>query len=807
MAMSPTAEHMLLLSAAFIGGLSVVWALQRRSDVRAISKKPAGGTVPVISRPASHIRVQSFEEIVAATSTSSLLDSIERRTRLSQKAYNSDCLPVLRLLAEFVQMLPASESHHHAQPGGLWIHMLEVADAALAFRAGLELPRGVGTEDRKRLEHRCTYMVFIGALLHDVGKPVADLRVTVFPDDPRLGKPWAALAGPMEVGQYYRVEFAPKDEREYQLHQRLPAILAQRFVPEHTIKWLGDEPQLLGELFKYLSSEDAPQSFLPDIVRQADAASVKRNLASGPRTRFATAKVVPLIERLMQGLRRMLAQGGLLPLNKPGAVGWVYDGAVWFVCARLADEIRDYLAQHESAEGIPSAAKNDRIFDEFQDYGACESNPDGSGAVWKIEVELEVGWKSPPLTVLKFPLVKLFGADQSTWPSPIVGSLKVLGSASKAAAANVVVAPAQTSEQGTGAVPQLTQPAAVSNASSGPAVKPLAQPLTTAGAAIKPVPVQPGPAITTVPSAGESAVKVEAPQPKAKAAPTSPQELPHDLAQSSSSLDMMAMPPDEEDAPAETVRHGGLPQPEGGDTDVAEPGKGPVSSPQPSTAQEQSDQLNDGEGAPFLREEDQADLSAMAGAPRQTAKAVNSVPLAMPVVMRDEAIAAPQQPHQKLKKSPRPAKDATPAATAFFVWLQTSVATGHLKYNEPQALVHFVPEGMLLLSPGVFRRFLEDHDGVESGPVAALKQTYGEKVMHRLQNEVAKSPYTLRNGDENLHYYAFTKHDGGISATSSFFLVPQPQLFFNPVPALNSRIVKTGRPARKLKPVGAQSKT
>ena len=118
-----------------------------------------------------------------------------------------------------------------------------------------------------------------------------------------------------------------------------------------------------------------------------------------------------------------------------------------------------------------------------------------------------------------------------------------------------------------------------------------------------------------------------------------------------------------------------------------------------------------------------------------------------------------------------------------------------------------MPEGMLLLSPGVFRRFLEDHDGVESGPVAALKQTYGEKVMHRLQNEVAKSPYTLRNGDENLHYYAFTKHDGGISATSSFFLVPQPQLFFNPVPALNSRIVKTGRPARKLKPVGAQSKT
>lgn len=776
-----------LTMAAFVGGVGVVWAWQRRSEAQPGKRPAAGGTTPVVTparpapRPASHLRVQSFDEIVEATNTGALLDSIERRTRLSHAAWASDCAPVLRSLAEYVQMLPASESHHHAQPGGLWVHMLEVVDAALAFRAGLELPRGVGTEDRKRLEHRCTYMVFLAALLHDIGKPVADLRVTVFPPDHRLGKPWAALTGPMDRSHHYRVEFAPQAERDYELHQRLPAILAQRFVPDRSVKWLGEEPQLLAELFKYLSGEDLPQSFLPDIVRQADSSSVRRNLLTGPRTRFATAKVVPLIERLMQALRRMLAQGGLLPLNKPGAVGWVDGGAVWFVCARLADDLRDYLAQHESAEGIPGAQKNDRIFDEFEDYGACEPNPDGSGAVWKIEVELDVGWKSPPLTVLKFPLAKLYGPDQASWPANIIGCIKVLGSASKTAATQA-------------ATPSTAQPAA--SAQPGPAIQQLARPPVQPGAtAVQPVSLSAGPMTAkALPEAEQSDGQAVTPASTAQPAAALHLERPSDLDQPSA-VDMLPLPPDDE--PTHVTRPTVVPPAKAASDE-------PAAKPVPTSPRPEAHRVVNVEDAEHLSAEDQADPAAMASAPtpRASRTAVDTVALSAPRITREEAIASPQQPHQKPKKSPKPAKDATPAANAFFLWVQAGVASGHLKYNEPQALVHFVPEGMLLLSPGIFRRFLEDHDGVASGPVAALSQAFGDKAMQRLQNEVAKSPYTLRNGDENLHYYAFTKHDGGTSATSSFFLAPQPQLFFNPVPPLNSRIVKSARPARKMKPVG-----
>ncbi len=143
------------LVAAFVFGAVLVHRVSQRSAGHAVTRpnRPAAAPAP---RPPAHIPVRGFDGIVAATSTAKLVQLVERKTRLSQANFAKDCQPVLESLAEFVQMLPASESHHHAHPGGLWQHLLEVADAALTFRAGMELPPGAGTEERKRLEHRWT---------------------------------------------------------------------------------------------------------------------------------------------------------------------------------------------------------------------------------------------------------------------------------------------------------------------------------------------------------------------------------------------------------------------------------------------------------------------------------------------------------------------------------------------------------------------------------------------------------------------------------------------------------------------------
>ena len=48
---------------------------------------------------------------------------------------------------------------------------------------------------------------------------------------------------------------------------------------------------------------------------------------------------------------------------------------------------------------------------------------------------------------------------------------------------------------------------------------------------------------------------------------------------------------------------------------------------------------------------------------------------------------------------------ALESALRFFAWIRQGIADGTLKYNAPEARIHFVEEGMLLVSPGTFRQF------------------------------------------------------------------------------------------------------
>ena len=115
-----------------------------------------------------------------------------------------------------------------------------------------------------------------------------------------------------------------------------------KFVPAAVLGWLAEEGTLLQELADYPCGERRDGA-LAELVGAGGRESVRRNLLIGPRQRFATARTAPLIERLMEALRRMLADSAWLPLNRDGAAGWVADDAVWFVSKRLADAARRFL--------------------------------------------------------------------------------------------------------------------------------------------------------------------------------------------------------------------------------------------------------------------------------------------------------------------------------------------------------------------------------------------------------------------------------------------------------------------------------
>lgn len=373
--------------------------------------------------PDGELPVLDFDSLIERTGTRELVAALSTKLGFPREMVNAAVEPVIAAFAEFVQLLPASESHHHAEPGGLFTHTMEVASFALDYRRGQILPKGAAPEVIGEQAHRWTYAVFIAALLHDVGKPIADLRVHLLKG--RSGTElWSPLAGSMAScgATSYRVDFASRDSRRYELHGKLPVLLVNRFVPASILGWCAVDEGLIRELLSYLAGDKgAREGVLHQLVSRADSESVRRNLLAGSRVRFASARRVPLIEQLMHAMRAMLWEGGRLPLNRSGAAAWVYDGSIWFVSKRVADEVRTYLVSIDAVEeGIPS--DNQRLFDTWQEYGAAIPNPKTGGAVWDVAV-VGPDYKHP-LTVLRFPLSALF-ERVDLYPAPMQGRIEI----------------------------------------------------------------------------------------------------------------------------------------------------------------------------------------------------------------------------------------------------------------------------------------------------------------------------------------------------------------------------------------------
>ena len=415
----------------------LVWKTSRSPSVKSPLQATTGAKAPFSTkllhgapRPKNHLPILDAQSLFEKTATTGLIEAIRTRLGLTPANFKEDVMPVLERYAEYVQLLPASESHHHAQPGGLLVHTLEVAANALTVRQGYKLPTGASPEEQIERAMVWSFGVLVAALLHDVGKPVADVVVNFFGDNPaqNLG-PWNGLVGSMadqaktKEATHYAVGFPLT--RDYSAHQRLPVALVHVLVPPKAMQWLGNDNRLVQELLAYLDGNEKVATVLKEIISKADSESVAKNLRDGTRIRFAAARNPPLIERLMQGLRTLLSESHLA-INRPGAPVFIDpDGQhVWIVAGTAADQVRTLLESREerteAAAGIPS--DNTRLFDTWAEYGALLAPPRefGKGSVWWIKVEID-DW-SHVLTMLKFPIATLYPAG-ATVPARLNGKI------------------------------------------------------------------------------------------------------------------------------------------------------------------------------------------------------------------------------------------------------------------------------------------------------------------------------------------------------------------------------------------------
>lgn len=257
---------------------------------------PAGQHVVPPAVAEGELPVLQHDMLIKRTGTRTLVEALRTKLGFPTEVFDGTVRPVIGEFAEFVQLLPASEAHHHAEPGGLFTHAVEVVTLALDLRRGQILPRGAPPEAIGEQAHRWTYAVFIAALLHDVGKQIADLHVVIRKGTTGSGA-WSPLVGSMLAcgATSYRVEFTDRLSRRCELHGKLPLLLFNRFVPESILGWLYTEGALVRELLSQLAGDKAgDDGVLHQLVSRADAESVLRNLLSGSEVRLATAPAIPL---------------------------------------------------------------------------------------------------------------------------------------------------------------------------------------------------------------------------------------------------------------------------------------------------------------------------------------------------------------------------------------------------------------------------------------------------------------------------------------------------------------------------------
>ncbi len=382
-----------------------MFSLFQRKRVPPITGAPSASSVAAskgLTRP------ESAASLLSTPRRKKLLEHIWQRTSLSRRQFATLYLAPLERYADLVQQFPASESHHHAYPGGMLDHGLEIVAYALKLRQSHLLPAGAPPEAQAAQAEAWTAGTAYAALLHDVGKIAVDLHVEYA--DGSLWHPWH---GPLK--RSYRFRY--RKEREYRLHGAATGLLYARLLDREIFDWLSGYPDLWASLLYVLAGQYEHAGTLGELVVQADQASVAQELGGDPARAVATPRHA-LQRKLLDGLRYLLREE--LKLNQPQASdGWLTQDALWLVSKTVSDKLRAHLLA-QGIEGIPS--NNTAVFNVLQDHGIAQATPEGK-AIWKATITSDAGW-SHTFTLLRLAPALIWEGHEL--PAPFVGSVTVV---------------------------------------------------------------------------------------------------------------------------------------------------------------------------------------------------------------------------------------------------------------------------------------------------------------------------------------------------------------------------------------------
>jgi hypothetical protein len=318
------------------------------------------------------------------SSQTELIAAIEQALAMPDSLYQTIAAPVIRRYAAYSHLLPASESHHHRGAGGLFRHGLEVAHWATLASQGSLFATSASPKERKAQELRWRLAVCFAGLLHDIGKPVADIAVvdaqgqhTWNPCDENITD-WAVRN---EIDRYF---LRWRDNR-HKRHEQFSALVIERVLTREARTFILESgPDIMQAMLETINGLDRGSKIYA-LVITADCKSVERDLKVHYQN-IDSALGMPVEKYLFDAMRR-LVKSGQWTVNEKGARLWRFEDGLHIVWRAGAQDIVSLLAK-DKVPGIPR--DEDTLADILVERGLAipKSWPDGRQyRYWQMQPE------------------------------------------------------------------------------------------------------------------------------------------------------------------------------------------------------------------------------------------------------------------------------------------------------------------------------------------------------------------------------------------------------------------------------------
>lgn len=259
---------------------------------------------------------------------------------------------VLHSLANYVGLLPASESGTHMGAGGLFRLALELGFFTRQGCEGVLFAGRAGVEFRRDLEPRWRYATFLAGLCCELYRPLS--RMIVVTGD---GKEWPLHRQPLaewleSVGtERYFVRWVAEGNS---FAGGSASFIATKIIPERALQYLQEgHPDIIPCMLDAIVSEGArtKENKIADLIEKIRRKVLERDQILAPQN-YGKLTVGAHLEPHLLDVMRQLVSSGVWQINQKKSRLWYGKDGLFLVWRTAAKEMVEVL-EKDSMNGIP----------------------------------------------------------------------------------------------------------------------------------------------------------------------------------------------------------------------------------------------------------------------------------------------------------------------------------------------------------------------------------------------------------------------------------------------------------------------